>query len=94
MRTLQRELRALVVVKERGLPLRGIVALRTGCDSVLFKLMSVNVLVAVFALRRRCLEVHIHQLGLQVGRPVAINAGRRPVRAQQRKRGFRMVEAG
>ena len=94
VRALQRELRALVVVKQRGLPLGRIVAFRACGDPILLKLMSVNVLVAIFTFGRSCLEVHVHQLGLKVGRLVAINAGGRPVRAQQRERGFCVVEAG
>ena len=51
------------------------------------------IFVAVLALRRRRLEVDIHQPGFKVRRLVAIDAGRRPMRAQQSKLRLGMIEA-
>lgn len=53
-----------------------------------------NILVAVFALRRRSLEIDIDQSGFQVWRLVAIHAGCRAMRSGQRECGFGMIEAG
>jgi len=94
VRTAQRERGPLVMVKERRLPLHAVVALRAARDIRLSELLAVDVLVAVFALAGRCLEVHVHQFGLKVGRLVAIDAGRRAVRSEQGKLRLRMVEAG
>jgi len=53
----------------------------------------VDVFVAVLALRRRGLEVDIHQLGFKVWRLVAIDAGRSAMRAEQNELRLGMIEA-
>lgn len=93
MRSTQRKLRPLLVIEQRRFPLHGCVALGTTRDVALGKLLSVNVLMAVFAQQRRSLEIHIHQLGFEVRRLVAIDTGRRTVGAQQGELRLRMIEA-
>ena len=82
VRTPQGEFRPLLVVKQRWLPLHAGVALRAQCSVRFGELLSVDVLVAVLALGWCGFEVHIHQFGFQVGRLMAIDAGRRPMCAQ------------
>src|SRR5271167_1438638 len=89
----QRELRPLIVIEERRLPFHAVVTFNTSRDSRLAELFSVDILVAVFAQGRRRFEIHIDQLGLEVGRFVAIDATSRTVGSDQRKRRFCMVEA-
>lgn len=69
-------------------------ALGTACDIAAGELLSVYVLVAVFALRRSGLEVDVGQSGLKIWRLVAVDASGRSVRAQQRKLCFGVIEAG
>ena len=57
------------------------------------ELLPVDVFVAVLALRRRGLEVDIHQLGFKVWRLVAIDAGRSAMRAEQNELRLGMIEA-
>jgi len=57
------------------------------------ELLSVNVFVAVLALRGSGLEVDIHQLGFKVWRLVAIDAGRGAMRAEQNELRLGMIEA-
>lgn len=80
--TFQREGSAQFVIEERGLPLRAVMALCAGCDAILQELLAVRVLVAVFTLGRRTLEVNIHQLGFEVRGLVAIDTGRGAMRSQ------------
>ena len=93
VRPAQRKFGPLLVVKQGRLPRHAGVALRAARDIPFGELLSVDVLVAVLALRRRGLEVHIHQLSFKIGGLVAINASRSAVRAEQRKLCLRMVEA-
>jgi len=81
------------VIKERRLPLHARVAFGASSDVVFGKLLSVNVLVAVFTLGWRCLEVHVHQFGFEIGRLVAIDARSRAMRPEQSKLRLRVVEA-
>lgn len=53
MSSLQRKIRALVVIEKRGLPLGAIVASHAGGHSGFRELTTVNVLVAFFANSRR-----------------------------------------
>ena len=85
MGSLQRERRSLIVIEQRWLPLGGVVALCAWGYAVLGKLLSMNVFMALLALARRCLEVHVQQAGLHVRRLVAIDARGRTMRACQRK---------
>lgn len=58
------------------------------------ELPSVDVFVAVLAMRRRGPEVDIHQLGFKVRRLVTIDASCRPMRPQQGKFRLGVIEAG
>jgi len=93
MQALKWKFRALIVIKERGFPLSGVVAIDTGSDTLFLELFAVNILVAALALRWRRGEVRFDELGFHVGRLVAINACRCPVRTHQGIGGFGMVEA-
>ena len=84
---------SLLVVEKRGFPLHAIVAFRAARDLSLGELFSVNVFVAILALGRRHLEIHVHQLGFKVRRLVAIDASRRTMGAKQWKLGLGVVEA-
>lgn len=83
------------VVEQRGLPFRAVVAVGAG-SGVAFgdELLSVNVLVAVLALHRGDLEIHIDQLGFEVWRFVAVDARGCPMRSEQRELGLGMIESG
>jgi len=89
----QGELGTLVVIKQRRLPLHAVVTVSASCDTCVCELLPVNILVAVFALRRRSREIDVDQSGFQVWWLVAIHAGRRAVRSGQRECGFGMIEA-
>lgn len=56
----KREGCAFVVVKERRFPFRAVVAFGAASDVGTCKLLAVHVLMAIFTLRRRSLEIHIH----------------------------------
>lgn len=93
MLPLQRKIGFPIMIEDCGLPLCAVVAEGTASDAFRGKLFSMNVLVAVFAGSGSCLEVHVHQRRLQVRRPMAVHASGGLVSSDQRKRGFRMVEA-
>lgn len=57
------------------------------------ELLPVDVFVAVLALGRRGLEVHVYQPGFKVRGIVAIDASRSAMRAEQRKFRLRVVKA-
>ena len=90
--SLQCEGRPLVMIEQGRLPLLAVVALGARCGGPLGKLFAVDVFVAVFALSRRRLEVHVGQARLHVGGLVAIDAGGCPVGSDQRERCPGMVE--
>jgi len=56
----EREGGAFVVVEERRFPFRAVVALGAASDVGTCELLAVYVLMAIFTLRRRSLEIHIH----------------------------------
>jgi len=92
----QGELSPLVVIEERRLPFGRVVAVATWCDLVrieLRELPAVDIFMALLALLRRLLEVHIDELGFQVWRLVAIDAGDRAMRARQWKRRRAVIKA-
>lgn len=60
VRATERKRRPLLMVEQRRLPPRAVVALGTACDLARGKLLPVDVLVAVFALRGSCLEIHVN----------------------------------
>ena len=61
--------------------------------SIFSELLPVNVFVAIFTLYGRGLEVDVDQLRFKIGRLVAIDAGRRAMRSEQRELRLRMIEA-
>src|SRR5882762_10438354 len=93
MFALERECRPLVMIEQRRLPFRGVVAIGAGRDLIrLRELLAVHILVALLALFRCLLEVHIDQLGLEVGWLMAIDACHGPVGALQREGSLVVIE--
>ena len=88
----QRELSALVMIKQRRLPLRAVVALRAIRHSVFRELLAVNIFMAFLTPRGCGLEIHVDQPVFQVGWPMAVHAGGGAMDADQREGGIRMVE--
>lgn len=82
MCTAQRKGRAFLMIEEGRFPLHAGVALGTSSHARFRELFSVNILMAVFALHRSRLEVHVQQLGFEIRRLVAGDAGRRSMRAR------------
>ena len=80
VRAPQWECGSFLVIEKRGLPFHAVVALCTARDVSYRELLSMNVFVAVFALRRCGLEIHVHQLCFQIRRLVAVDAGGGTVR--------------
>lgn len=93
VRPAQRERSPLLVIEQRRLPFHAVVAVGAAGDVRLRELLPVNVLVAILALSRSSLEIDVDEVSLQVGRLVAIAAGRRTMRSQQRKLRFRVIES-
>ena len=94
MRAAQRERSTFLMVEERWLPLRAVVALGTASHFPYSELLRVYVLVTVFALRWSRLEVYVDEFGLKIWRFVTIDASGRPVRPKEGKLCFRVVESG
>ncbi len=92
VRPAQRERSPLLVIEQRGLPLHAVVAFGAASDVRLRELLPMNVLVAILALSRSGLEIDVDEASLEVGRLVAIAAGRRTMRSQQRELRFRVIE--
>jgi len=93
MRSPERKVSPLLMVERRRLPLAAVVAVCAGRDICLRKLLAMDVLMAILALRRCNLEIHMEQIGFKVRRLVAIHAGGGSMRSQQREFRFRVVEA-
>ncbi len=94
VRTPQREFRALLMIEKRRLPLHAVMTLRAARYFCLGELFSVNVFMAVLALCRRPLEIHIEEVGLKVRRFMTVDARRRPMRSKQGELRLRVIEAG
>jgi len=94
VRAAQWKIRSPIVIEKRGFPLYGVVAVGTAGKLAFGKLLAVNVFVAIFALCRGRPEIHVDQFGPKVRRLVALDASGGAMRAQQRKRGPRVIEAG
>lgn len=78
---LQREVRTRLVVEQRGLPARGVMAIfAAGIFGVADELSAVNILMATAALGGRDLEVDVLHGQFQVGRLMAVDTGNGPVR--------------
>lgn len=80
------------MIEQRGLPLSTVMATVTARIPLLGELLPVNILVAVLALSRGCLEIHVRQLGFQIGWLVAIRARRCTMRPNQRERRLGVIE--
>lgn len=92
----QSKRRPFVVVERRRFPLRRVMAigaLRHFVRKELEELSAVNVLVTLLAFSRRLLEINVNELGLEIRRLVAIDAGNRAVRALERKSRCAVIEA-
>ena len=92
----QGELGPLVMIKQGRLPLGRVVAVPAGSDLVrieLRKLPAVDIFMALLALLRRLFEVHIDELGFQIRRLVAIDAGDGSMRARQGERCRAVIKA-
>lgn len=79
MSSLQWKIGSLIVIKERGFPFRGVMAIGAGCLVAFRELPAVNVEVAQLAFGRRGFEVHVHERSFEVGRLVAIHARHGPM---------------
>lgn len=86
------KIRVFLVVEQRRFPFHRSVALGTARDVALGKLLAMNILVAIFALRRSSFEIHIKQLRFQVRRLVAVDARRCTVRTLQGELRLRVIE--
>ncbi len=85
----------LFMVEQRGFPLGRVVALYAGSNPIgLGELASVNVGMAVLALGRRLGEVGLDELGAEVRRLVAVDAGHRLMRAREDESRPVVIEAG
>ena len=83
-----------VVIEQGRLPLHAVVAVGAGGSVPFGELLSVDVLMAVLAQGGGCLEIHVDQIGFEVRRLMAVDAGRRPMCPEQGKLGLGMVETG
>ena len=93
MHPLQRELSALVMIKQRRLPLRAVVAIGASGHPVFRELLAVDIFMALLALGGRGLEIHVDQPGFQVRWLMAVHAGCGAMGADQREGGIGMVKA-
>lgn len=93
MGSAQGELRARLMIEERRLPLRSVVAFNTTGPIVTGELLSVHVLMAIFALCRRRFEIDIDQFRFQAGRLVTLDAGCDSMRSLQWKLCLRVIKA-
>ena len=89
----QRKCSALIVIEQGRLPPHSAVTFHATRNIPGSELLSMDLFVAVLALRGRRLEIDIHQLGFKVRRLVAIDASYRAVRTEQRELGLGMIEA-
>jgi hypothetical protein len=90
--TLQREF-SLLVIKQRRLPLIGVVALRA-LERPFAELLGMRILVALIASYRRIGEVHMDHVPFHVGGLVAVDALHRPMRSIESKLRGRVIEPG
>ena len=82
VRAPQGERGPFLVIKQRRFPSRRVVTLGAASHVRFGELPAVDVLMAVFALRRCGTEIHIEQPGFEIRRLVAIDAGCYSMRAQ------------
>lgn len=93
VRSAQRKLCSPIMIEQRRLPLLAVVTVHAGRDLPFGELLSMDIVMALFALHRRGLEIHVAKLGFKIRRLVAIHAGCGAMRSQQGERGLRMVES-
>ena len=93
MRPAQREGGPFLVVEQRGLPFHAVVILGAAGYTLKGKLLAMGIIVAILAQLRSRLEVHVHQLGFEIGRLMAIDARRGTVRTQQCELCLGVIEA-
>ena len=91
--TLERERCPLIMVEKRRLPFHAVVAIRAVRDLVLRKLLAMDVLVALFTLGRRRLEIYVGQPSLLIWWFAAIRASGGAMSANQEEGGCRMIKA-
>ena len=92
MQALQCKLRPFVVIKLCRFPLCAVMTIDARRHAILLKLFAVGILVAPFALDGCRREIRLDQLGLHIGRLVAIDARGGLVRSGQGKRGLAVIE--
>ena len=85
VRSPQGKRRSGLMIKERRLPFGAVMTLRATRPIAFGKLLTVDVLMAVFALCRRRLKIDVDQLSLGIRRLVTRNATRGTVCPNQRK---------
>lgn len=90
----QGEGRPFVVIEQGGLPPGRVVTIRTESNFACRELLSVNVLVTVLALGRGRLKINVGDLGLEIRRLMAVDAGGRAVSTEQSKLRLGMVKPG
>jgi len=86
------ELRPLIVIEFRRLPLSGVMAIDAGGHAILGELLAVGVLVTFLAFEGSGGKVGLDQLSLHIGRLVAIDAGGGPVGTDEREFCLGVVE--
>lgn len=94
VRTPQREFRALLVIEERGLPLHAVVTLRAAGYVGFGELLPMYIFMAVLAQCRCLFEVHVEEIGFEVWRLMAVDAGCRSMRSEQGELRLRVIKAG
>lgn len=83
-----------LVIEQRGLPPGSVVTIRTASNFSCRELLSVNVLMTVFALGRGRLKINVGDLGLEIRRLMAVDAGGRTMSTEQSKLRLGMVKPG
>jgi len=82
------------MIEQGRFPFRSVVTIRARRFLALRKLPAVNILVTLFAGRRRCFEIRVNQPGAHVLRFVAVNTSCGAMSSQQRKGGPGVIKAG
>ena len=83
----------LVMIEKGRPPFRAVMTANATGNTVLGKLLPMDIPMTLLALGRGSLKIHVRQPGFKVGRLVAIRARGCAMGPDQRERGLRMVEA-